>query len=464
MCCVTNSLRLQRRTVALLSAAQVFSGIGAGAVVSTGSLLAVDLSGSEAWAGSAATATTLGAAFGSALLARLVPSGGRRRALTTGLLVAFCGSLVVIAAAVLGAFPLLLAGAALIGFATSANLQARFAATDLSRPGRRGRDLSLVVWMTTVGSVAGPNLLGPGERLSAALGVPVLAGLFVIAAAGLLLGMAVLWWGLKPDPYLTARRLRQEAQEAAGQSGPGGRPAPAPESLVPGSSGRVASAEGTGDAGTGEPAEGAQVTAAAEHAEAAGLKAGLSALMRSSTGRRAFIGVLTAHAVMVAVMSMTPVHMSGHGAAITLVGLTVSLHIAGMYALAPVMGMLADRLGARAVLAGGQVILLAAAVLAGLSGHAHTLTMAGLVLLGLGWSAATVAGSSMLVVAVPASARVAAQGTLDTFMSLAGAAGGALAGVVLALVGFTGLGFTAAAVCLVALLAVGLGRPARPHG
>lgn len=429
MCCVTNSLRLQRRTVALLSAAQVFSGIGAGAVVSTGSLLAVDLSGSEAWAGSAATATTLGAAFGSALLARLVPSGGRRRALTTGLLVAFGGSLVVIAAAVLGAFPLLLAGAALIGFATSANLQARFAATDLSRPERRGRDLSLVVWMTTVGSVAGPNLLGPGERLSAALGVPVLAGLFVIAAAGLLLGMAVLWWGLKPDPYLTARRLRQEAPHPdADEGGQGEQPAARTQAV------------------------------AAEHAEAAGLKAGLSALMRSSTGRRAFIGVLTAHAVMVAVMSMTPVHMSGHGAAITLVGLTVSLHIAGMYALAPIMGMLSDRLGARVVLASGQVVLLAAVVLAGLSGHAHTLTMTGLVLLGLGWSAATVAGSSMLVVAVPASARVAAQGALDTFMSLAGAVGGALAGVVLALVGFTGLGFVAAAVCLVALLAVSLGR------
>ena len=405
-------LRVQRRTLLLLSLAQVFSGVGTGAVVSTGSLLAVELSGSEAWAGSVTTTMTLGAAIASALLMRLALARGRRIALSTGLLVGAAGATGVVLAAVTGAFWLLVASGVLIGFGNAVNLQARFAATDLSATEHRGRDLSLVVWMSTIGAVAGPNLVGIGGALAAGRGIPGRCGLFVISTAGMLLGMAVIWIGLRPDPYLVL---------TGRQPLTGTEPAPAAE---PG------------------PA-----------ARRPGLRQGIQTLWSHPMARAGLIGIVAAHAVMVAVMSMTPVHLTGHGASITIVGLTVSLHIAGMYALAPVMGVLTDRLGGWNVSAAGMVTLLVAVLLAGFSGDAHLVTVIGLILLGLGWSAATVAGSAMIVAATPVAERVAAQGASDTLMSLAGAAGGLLAGVALAAIGYLGLG-AASAVAVVITLAV----------
>ena len=63
----------------------------------------------------------------------------------------------------------------------------------------------------------------------------------------------------------------------------------------------------------------------------------------------------------------------------------------------------------------------------------------GLILLGLGWSASTVAGSSIVAATVTGVERVAVQGLSDSLMSLAGAGGGALAGVALAATGYSGL-------------------------
>lgn len=400
--------RVQRRTVALLSLAQILSGIGTGVVVSVGSLLAVDLSGSEALAGSVTTVMTLGAAFASVGISRVAYARGRRPALTTGLLVAAGGTGLIVLAAVLGSFPLLVLGGALMGFGNAVNLQARFAATDLSEPHRRGRDLGLVVWMSTVGAVAGPNLIGVGEGLAGRLGIPALSGIFVIAAAGMFAAMAVLWIGLRPDPYLLAA---------------GGKPGPSAH---------------------------------------AGFRAGLRSLLARPRSRAALITIVGAHAVMVGVMSMTPVHMSRHDASISLVGLTVSLHIAGMYAFSPVMGMLTDHFGGRPVAVLGLGTCATAAFVAGLSGGQSAVTATGLILLGLGWSAATIAGASMVVAAIPTAERVSAQGTADSMMSLAGAAGGALAGVALATIGFAGLGLAGAAIAAAALVAVlAVTRPAR---
>ncbi|MCK3768659.1 MFS transporter [Microbacterium aerolatum] len=353
---------------------------------------------------------TLGAAVASALLMRLALARGRRIALSTGLLIGAAGAVGVVLAAVSGAFWLLVASGVLIGFGNAVNLQARFAATDLSATEHRGRDLSLVVWMSTIGAVAGPNLIGAGGTLAAGLGIPALSGLFVISTAGMLVGMAVIWIGLRPDPYL----VLIGRQPLAG-------------------------------------ADGAVTAAPVPGGPRPGLRQGIRALWSHPGSRAGLIGIVAAHAVMVAVMSMTPVHLTGHGASITIVGLTVSLHIAGMYALAPVMGVLTDRLGGRIVAAGGMVTLLVSALLAGFSGDAHVVTVIGLILLGLGWSAATVAGSAMIVAATPVAERVAAQGASDTLMSLAGAAGGLLAGVALAAIGYLGLGAASAVVILITL-------------
>lgn len=390
--------RIQRRTIFLLALAQIFSGLATGSALSVGSLIAVDLSGSEAWAGSVTTVVTLGAAISSALLIRVAIAKGRRITLSAGLAAALLGAGVIILAVVTRQFWLLLIGALLVGAGTSVNLQARFAATDLSEPRHRGRDLSLIVWMSTVGSVAGPNLIGPGQSLAESIGLPGLAGVFIISAAGMVLGLLVIWIGLRPDPLLLA-----------------GTQAPAGSVVRP------------------------------------RFRDGLTALLQHPRATGALIAMLVAHFAMVAVMAMTPVHLMHHGAEITIIGLTISLHIAGMFALAPVMGILADRIGTAWVAAGGLAIVVAAVLIAGLSGTDHVMTTIGLVLLGLGWSAATVAGSAAIVGAVPRDVVVAAQGVADTSMSLAGVLGGVLSGVILAAAGYAGLGVVAAVLAGVAV-------------
>ncbi|MHB1009859.1 MAG: MFS transporter [Propionibacteriaceae bacterium] len=395
---------LHRRTISLLSAAQILSGLAAGAVVSVGSLMAVSLTGSSAWAGSVSTASTLGAALSSLVLARLAASRGRRISLVTGLGLASLGATSVVLSSVWSSFVLLLLGGAFMGVGNAVNLQARFAATDLSTVRTRARDLALVVWMSTAGAVTGPNLIRLGAPLSRLTGLPELGAVFLFPLAGMFGAMLVMWLGLRPDPLLTSRAL-------------------------------------LGDADVGEPRTHVPISMA------------FTTLRRHPVALAALSGILVAHAVMVAVMSMTPVHMAGYGASISLVGLTVSLHIAGMYALSPVMGLLADRLGAAAVLVGGLGTIVVASVLAGLGGDSTTTVTVGLILLGLGWSAATVAGSSIIAATVTGVERVAVQGLSDSLMSLAGAGGGALAGVVLAATGYSGLSAAGGALAAAGIVA-----------
>ncbi len=395
---------LRRRTITLLSAAQILSGLAAGAVVSVGSLMAVKLTGSSAWAGSVSTASTLGAALSSLALARLAASRGRRISLVSGLGLASLGATSIVVSSVTSSFVLLLLGGALMGVGSASNLQARFAATDLSTDRTRGRDLALVVWMSTAGAVTGPNLIRLGAPLSRLTGLPELGAVFLFPLVGMFAAMLVMWLGLRPDPLLMSRAV-------------------------------------LGDTDLGHTRRHVPISVA------------FGTLRRHPLALAALSSILVAHAVMVAVMSMTPVHMAGYGASISLVGLTVSLHIAGMYALSPVMGLLADRLGPATVLVGGLAVVVAATVLTGLSGGSTMTVTVGLILLGLGWSASTVAGSSIIAATVTGVERVAVQGLSDALMSLAGAGGGALAGVVLALTGYSGLSAAGGALAVAGIVA-----------
>jgi len=403
---------LRRRSIALLSTAQILSGLAAGSVVSVGSLMAVKLAGSDAWAGSVTTASTLGAALASLALARLAAARGRRISLVTGLFLASLGAVSIVVSAVLSSFLLLLVGGALMGVGNAANLQARFAATDLSTPRTRARDLALVVWMSTAGAVTGPNLIRLGAPISRLTGLPELAAVFLLPTAGMLAAMLVMWFGLRPDPLLMSRSI-------------------------------------VGDDALGQARKHVPISVA------------FSTLRRHPVALAALSGILVAHAVMVAVMSMTPVHMAGHGASITVVGLTVSLHIAGMYALSPVMGILADKLGAPAVLVGGLGVVFVSTVLTGMSGGSTMVVTIGLILLGLGWSASTVAGSSIVAATVTGVERVAVQGLSDSLMSLAGAGGGALAGLALAATGYSGLSVAGGVLALAGIAAFWLLSPRR---
>ncbi|MBD0863262.1 MFS transporter [Gordonia sp. zg691] len=373
---------LQRRTIFLLCLAQILGGVSLGGALALGAILGEELSGTSSLAGLPTTVLTLGAAAAGLPLAALASARGRRPALSTGLLVAATGALVVAFGVDRGWFLLMLAGMAGIGSGTAVSLQARFAATDLSSTRTRARDLSLVVWMTMVGSVVGPALVPLGAEVAGWFGMADLSGPFLLGAVGCGCAAALLVVCLRPDPLVVA---------------------------------------------TGHVTGGRSKVSLSE---------GFSAIRRSPSARAAMAAVVSAHAVMVGVMALTPVHMHHGGASVTFVGLSISAHIAGMYALAPVMGVLADRTGRIPVILGGQAVLLVSCVLGFVFVDSQGGLVVALILLGVGWSASTVAASTLLTDSVAINERAPAQGVSDTSMSLAGAAAGALAGVVVGAFGY----------------------------
>jgi MFS family permease len=402
---------VQRHVVRTLVGSQMLGGVGLAAGVAVGALIAEDLSGSARWAGLGSTFQVLGTAVMAVPVVRVMAARGRRAGLVLAYALAAVGAVGIITAAVVGSFTLLLAASLLFGAATTANNQARYAATDLALPERRARDLGIVVWATTVGSVLGPNLVTPGEPVARVLGLPVLAGPFVFSVVGLLLALALLLWRLRPDPLVEARRRHVE----------GG---------------------GVATAISGSMTHGLRVVAAIPDA------------------RLGLLTLVLGHATMVSVMVMTPLHMS-HGAAdLEVIGFVISMHVLGMFAFSPLTGIAVDRFGGRAVALTGSLVLSAATVLASVSPEGHSTTLlAGLFLLGLGWSCTLVSGSALLTGAVPVSERPPAQGASDLVMSLVAAAGGALAGVVVEASGYRSLALGALGVAVVIGLAAALARP-----
>ncbi|MDQ1103857.1 MFS transporter [Nocardioides zeae] len=401
-----DAARIQRRTVVVLVLAQAVGAVGITIGIATASLLARDLSGSDAQAGLAQTAQVVGAAAAAYVLAGLMASRGRRVGLLAGMLTGAAGAALAVVAGVIGSMALLLVGSALLGAMTAANSGSRYAAVDLAAPLRRGRALSLVVWATTVGAVAGPNLTGVSGWIARRIGVPELTGPFVIGAVAMLLAALVVGVGLRPDPLLTARRL------AAGTAGS----APVRRRGIDWAVVREVLAT--------RPA----VTAAV-------------------------VALACAHAVMVAVMVMTPLHMEHGGAELDVIGLVISIHVLGMFAFSPLVGLVADRGGRGPALGIGAAVLLVALGLAGTSPEGHSWHIAtGLFLLGLGWSFATVAASTAIADGTPLEARTDVQGASDMVMGLTAAVGGALAGVV---VGAWGFGWLAAGAAVLVLALFG---------
>jgi MFS family permease len=395
----------RRRGHIVLISGQALAGVGMGATLSAGALLVTQVSGSEALSGMAATGTTVGAAIAAIPLAALARRAGRAPSLATGALIAAGGAVVGLLAAVLVNLPLLLIALVLIGVGTAVNLQSRFAATDLSEPGTRGRDLAFVVWATTAGAVLGPNLIAPADAFGRSIGLPELSGPFLFTITAQVLAALIYLIFLRPDPLKLADRIARE---------------------------RTAAEVAAVDIPQPDPS---------------GVRTGLIALALS-------------HATMVGVMSMTPVHLVDHGATLVIVGLTISLHVAGMFGLSPVFGWLSDRMGREPVIVLGQVLLLAALLFVSIGGEYQGAVMTGLILLGLGWSASTVAGSALIAESAEPLRRTVIQGRADLLMSAAGAVGGALAGPALAALTYEGLGVVAIGLVVVVLAAVGL-RTAR---
>ena len=376
-------LAVQKRSIATLSAAQVFGGIAVAGSMPAGALLAASLTGSEAFAGLAQTAGVLGAAIFALPLARIALTKGRRPALATGYGLGILGAIFVIGGAVSHQVALVLIGSLFVGVASAASLQARYAATDLALPEHRARSLSYVVWAATIGAVLGPNLLNFSGSVDMSLGLPQLSGPYVIAGISLTLAVAVLVAALRPDPFILARQVRQAADP--------GTKIPNPK-----------------------------------------LRDGIEHLR---TRPRAVLGIgaiSIGHVVMIMVMVMTPVHMAHVDVTLQLIGLVISVHVAGMYAFSPLVGRAVDRFGRVPMIIAGAMILAASCVISGLAPADDVVILGvGLFLLGLGWSFTLIAGSTLVTDSVEANERPSVQGLSDLSMNAAGALGGVAAGIIM---------------------------------
>ena len=377
---MSSNTALQEKTVKVLATAQVLNGVGVAGTVAAGSLLVASITNSETLAGLAQTSSVLGAAALALPLARLTSRGGRRLALSVGLIAGVIGSLLAIFGGSRENIYLMLTGTFLVGAASAAGYQARFAAIDLATDEKRAKQLSFVVWGSTIGAVSGPNLMEPSGNLAESLGLPRLTGPYLISAVTLALAVLVIQLFLRPDPYLTAAK----------ESGAANLP-------------RVKT------------------------------KVALKHIRSNARASFAITAIAIGHIAMVAVMVMTPVHMAHVDVTLTIIGLVISVHVLGMYAFSPLVGALTDRLGRLRVIQIGVAILLSSALISGFARADDAITLGiGLFLLGLGWSCTLIAGSALLTESVSPEFKSASQGASDLVMNLSGASGGAIAGVVIA--------------------------------
>ncbi|AJD90163.1 MFS transporter [Jeotgalibacillus malaysiensis] len=370
--------QLYKRTLWVVVLSQIFGGAGLAAGITVGALLAQDMLGTDSYAGLPVALFTLGSAGAALLVGRLSQKAGRRIGLGAGFVTGGLGALGVVGAAVWDNVPLLLISLLIYGAGTASNLQARYAGTDLANDKQRATAVSIAMVATTFGAVAGPNLVGVMGRFAESIGVPALGGPFILAAAAYIAAGLVLFIMLKPDPLIIARELSEASKEK---------------------------------------------TAPIETFDVSGLK-------RRGVITGAVVMVLT-QIVMVAVMTMTPVHMGNHGHTLSAVGLVIGLHIAAMYLPSLITGVLVDKLGRTFMASASGITLLAAGVVGALApGESLAGMIVALMLLGLGWNFGLISGTATIIDATHLSVRAKTQGSVDVFIALSGAAGGALSGMV----------------------------------
>ena len=378
----------QRKIVRVLGIAQVLNGIGVAGTVAAGSLLVSSITKSDGLSGLAQTISVLGAAVMALPLARLTQNGGRRLALTFGYSIGVIGALFAILGGANRNLFFMLLGAFMVGAASASGYQARFAAIDLATPEKRSKDLSFVVWGSTIGAVTGPNLMEPSGVFASALGLPKLVGPYFIAAFTLALSVTVIQLFLKPDPFLTANKA----------------------------------VEGTAT----KPRE--------------STRSALKHIKEYPIALFAIASVAIGHLAMVSIMVMTPVHMAHSDATLRIIGLVISVHVLGMYAFSPIVGSISDKFGRIRTIQIGILILIASALISGLAPHHDSFTLGiGLFLLGLGWSFTLIAGSTLLSETVSVELRPSTQGASDLVMNLMGAGGAAIGGVIIGLFSYAAL-------------------------
>lgn len=405
----------QPQVLRTLVAAQVLSGAGLAAGVTVGALLARDVLGSDGLAGVPSALFTIGSAGAAAVVGRVSDAHGRRWGLGLGYTVGAAGAVAVVLAAALDSVVLLLPALLVYGAGTATNLQARYAGADLATPSRRGRAVSTVLVATTIGAVVGPNVVSPMGDLAERLDLPRLAGPFILAAVAYGLAGAVLLSRLRPDPLLLARARGAATVLAAGS-----------------------------------------VDAPGDHASPT--RVGRAVVLGGAT-------LVVAQLVMVAIMTMTPLHMEHHGHGLGATGAVIAAHIAGMYLPSPLSGRLVDRIGPRPMAVASAGTLAAAGVLAATVPGGSVLGVGlALTVLGLGWNLGLVSGTAIVTDAVPLAARARTQGAVDLCVAVAGAGAGLGSGVVVASSSYAALAVVGAVTAVAVLPVVGLSTTLRAEG
>lgn len=391
--------QLYRRTLIVVIISQIFGGAGLAAGITVGALVAQNMLGTDNFTGVPTALFTLGSAGAALLVGRLSQRHGRSLGLGMGFLTGGLGAIGVVIAMMTNSFMLLLLSLLIYGAGMATNLQARYAGTDLASSKQRATAVSMAMVFTTFGAVAGPNLVNVTGDFALSLGIPSLAGPFLLAAAAYILAGLVLLLFLRPDPLLVASAiaLREKADR---------NPLSVNESNI------------------------------------------------TASGRRgitigAMVMILT-QIVMVAIMTMTPVHMKHHGYGLGDVGLVIGIHIGSMYLPSLITGILVDKIGRTAMaMASGVTLLLAGIVAAIAPVDSMPLLILALCLLGLGWNFGLISGTALIVDATTPLNRARVQGSVDVFIALAGASGGAFSGTVVAHSSYTTLALAGSMLSLV---------------
>ncbi|WP_245954382.1 MFS transporter [Paenibacillus flagellatus] len=392
--------QLHARTLKVVILSQIFGGAGLAAGITVGALLAQAMLGTESFSGVPTALFTLGSASAALIVGRLSQRFSRRVGLASGFLAGGIGAIGVVLAAILDSVPLLFISMLVYGGGTATNLQARYAGTDLALPEHRAKAISLAMVFTTIGALAGPNLVSVTGNFAVSIGAPALSGPFLLAALAFLAAGIVLLIFLRPDPLIVAKAIAEE-QRMKSDLHPEDRP-------------RVQEQSGN-----------------------------VKGIMVGAT-----VMVLT-QIVMTAIMTMTPVHMKHHGHGLSEVGIVIGLHVAAMYLPSPVTGFLVDKFGRIPMsYMAGLTLLLSGLLAANVPGDSMVLLVAALVLLGLGWNFGFISGTAAIVDATTPQSRAKTQGTVDVLVALGGASGGALSGMVVAQTSFATLSLSGAIVSL----------------
>ncbi|MYG91588.1 MAG: MFS transporter, partial [Acidimicrobiia bacterium] len=237
-----------------------------------------------------------------------------------------------------------------------------------------------------------------GGMVEESLGTPY-GGAFLLAIVGFLLCWLIFWAALRPDPSRVA---------VTGQPGPS-------------------------------------------------VKYSVGSALRLPAVQVAILAVLSAQAAMVLVMTATPLRIEDGGYGLGVVGLVISTHGVGMFAFAPLVGRLVDRIGHLPALGLGVLMTWGSLLLSGSAPYdGYVLLTAGLFLLGLGWCFCFVAGSSMLFAAAPPQVRQVVEGVADGVTWSTVMVGSVGAGLLMNAIGYSRLNVVAAVPMLVIVFLVAL--------